>query len=95
MWHWTPAEPAAQTPLATGLGCAFLARFLRSLDVTVSPEKNPLKKVKKHPLKSFGAGRGMAVLAACSHSVNTTGNCLMTADIRISLPLKHFWLGCS
>lgn len=35
------------------------------------------------------------VLAGCSHSVNTTGNCLMRADIRISLPLKSFWLGWS
>lgn len=35
------------------------------------------------------------MLADCSHSVNTTGNCLMRADIRISLPLKNFWLGCS
>lgn len=35
------------------------------------------------------------MLADCSHSVNITGNCLMRADIRISLPLKHFWLGCS
>lgn len=80
-------------------GLCFLGQTSQLFGHHCSSLKNPLKlKKKKIPWKTWGPG-GLwlwAVLAGCGHSVNTTGNCLMRADIRLSLPLKKvFWLGCS